>query len=84
MSEKDCSEMLSKMFFFLDNELDQADCATLEAHLEACSTCLAKYNLDRTVKELVARSCGEKAPDQLRQKVLLRIQQVRISISREL
>jgi mycothiol system anti-sigma-R factor len=71
------------MFFFLDNELDQADCAEIQHHLDECGPCLAKYDLERTVKALVARSCAEHAPEGLRDRVLLRIRQVRVTISTE-
>ena len=57
------------MFFFLDNELDQADCAEIQHHLDECGPCLARYDLERTVKTLVARSCTEVAPEGLRQRV---------------
>ena len=30
----DCSEILDRVFFFLDNELDQADCAQIQQHLD--------------------------------------------------
>lgn len=80
---KDCSEVLSRMFFFLDNELDQADCGQIQAHLDECGPCLAKYDLERTVKTLVARSCHERAPESLRARVLLSIREVHVSIRRE-
>src|SRR5699024_9302767 len=78
--ETDCSEVLSRVFFFLDNELDQADCNEIQHHLEECGPCLAKYDLKRTVKSLVARSCHEAAPEGLRQKVLVRIRQVQVRL----
>ncbi|HET8559886.1 MAG TPA: mycothiol system anti-sigma-R factor [Marmoricola sp.] len=78
---KDCSEVLDRVFFFLDNELDQADCNDIQRHLDECGPCLAKYNLERTVKSLVARSCTEVAPDGLRQRVLMSIKQVSVRIS---
>jgi mycothiol system anti-sigma-R factor len=81
-ADTDCSEVLGRVFFFLDNELDQADCAQIQHHLDECGPCLARYDLERTVKTLVARSCHEVAPDGLRQRVQLSIQQVRIEISR--
>ncbi|HET7683266.1 MAG TPA: mycothiol system anti-sigma-R factor [Marmoricola sp.] len=77
----DCSEVLGRMFFFIDNELDQADCSEIQAHLDECGPCLAKYNLERTVKSLVARSCAEKAPESLRQRVLVSIRQVHVTIT---
>jgi mycothiol system anti-sigma-R factor len=78
---KDCSEVLDRVFFFLDNELDQADCADIQRHLDECGPCLAKYNLERTVKTLVARSCTEVAPEGLRQRVLMSIKQVSVQIT---
>ena len=81
-TDTDCSEVLGRVFFFLDNELDQADCAQIQHHLDECGPCLARYDLERTVKALVARSCSEVAPAGLRQRVQLSIQQVRVEISR--
>ena len=77
----DCSAVIDRVFFFIDNELDQADCSQIQQHLDECGPCLAKYNLERTVKALVARSCTEHAPDELRQKVLSRIREVHVTLS---
>jgi mycothiol system anti-sigma-R factor len=79
--DTDCSEVLGRVFHFLDNELDQADCAQIQHHLDECGPCLARYDLERTVKALVARSCCEVAPEGLRKRVQLSIQQVRVEIS---
>ena len=81
-SATDCSEVLGRVFFFLDNELDQADCAEIQHHLDECGPCLARYDLERTVKTLVARSCREAAPEGLRQRVMLSIRQVQVEITR--
>jgi mycothiol system anti-sigma-R factor len=78
----DCSEVLDRVFFFLDNELDQADCTDIQQHLDECGPCLARYDLERTVKTLVARSCSEVAPEGLRQRVMLSIRQVQVKITR--
>ena len=51
--DKDCSEVLERMFFFIDNEMADADCGEIEQHLEECGPCLQKYDLERTVKALV-------------------------------
>jgi mycothiol system anti-sigma-R factor len=79
--DTDCSEVLERVFFFIDNELDQANLSQIQRHLEECGPCLEKYDLERTVKALVARSCSEHAPESLRTKVLLRIQQVQVEIT---
>jgi mycothiol system anti-sigma-R factor len=77
----DCAEILERVVFFIDNELEDADCAQIQQHLEECGPCLDKFDLERTVKSLVARSCSERAPEGLRDKVLLRIRAVQVEIS---
>ena len=79
----DCSEALGRMFIFIDNELDSAGCAQIQQHLDECGPCLAKYNLERTVKAMVARSCTEIAPAGLRERVMVSIREVQIRISGE-
>lgn len=79
--DKDCSEVLERVFFFIDNELDGANKGEIETHLVECGPCLQKYDLERTVKALVARSCSEHAPESLRDKVLLKIRQVQVEIT---
>ena len=80
--ETDCSDALAQVVFFIDHELDDADVALIQRHLDECGPCLEKFDLERTVKSLVARSCGEKAPEELRDRVLLRIRQVQVQLTR--
>jgi mycothiol system anti-sigma-R factor len=81
--DTDCSEVLERVFFFIDNELPTADFAQIQHHLDECGPCLAKYDLERTVKQLVQRSCCEQAPVTLREKVLLRIRQVQTELHQD-
>lgn len=80
VSAEDCADYLERIVYFLDNELDDADCSVVRAHLDSCNPCLAKYDLQRTMKALVARSCSESAPTDLRQRVMVRLEQVRLEI----
>jgi mycothiol system anti-sigma-R factor len=79
--DKDCEEVLDRMFSFIDNEIQNADKGEIQRHLDECGPCLQKYDLERTVKSLVARSCAEHAPESLRDKVLLRIRAVQVEIT---
>lgn len=80
MSGMDCSEAIGRMFVFIDKELDQASCSDIQRHLDECGPCLAKYELEVAVKSLVARSCSEVAPTELRERVRLTIQQINVHI----
>ncbi|HEY9379520.1 MAG TPA: mycothiol system anti-sigma-R factor [Jiangellaceae bacterium] len=81
--DTDCAEVLDRVYLFLDREMDegQVSYADVEQHLDECGPCLSKYDLERVVKVLVARSCGcDRAPAELRQRVLTRIREIRVEI----
>jgi mycothiol system anti-sigma-R factor len=80
-SAEDCADYLERIVFLIDNELDEADCSEVRMHLDACGPCLEKYDLQRTVKQIVARSCAESAPDGLRERVRVQIRAVQIRIT---
>jgi mycothiol system anti-sigma-R factor len=80
-SAAECADFLEQIVYFIDNELAEADCAAVQKHLDACNPCLEKYDLQRTMKAVVARSCHEVAPSELRSKVMFRLQQVRVEIT---
>src|SRR5690349_16042004 len=79
-SASDCVDFLERIVYFIDNELDAADCSAVRVHLDSCNPCLEKYDLQRTVKAVVARSCTEVAPDELRQRVLFKLREVQVQI----
>ncbi len=79
-ADAECADFLERIVYFLDNELDDADCTAVRLHLDSCNPCLVKYDLQRTVKSVVARSCSEVAPADLRERVRVRIREVQVSI----
>ena len=80
VSASECADFLERIVYFIDNELDEADCSEVRLHLDTCNPCLEKYDLQRTVKSVVARSCSEAAPNELRQRVMLRLREVQVQI----
>lgn len=83
MSCPDCETALNNLYVFLDEEIDTASYAEIQAHIDDCSSCLTAYDLERVVKALVARSCTEKAPEPLRAKVLYSIRSVQVQITEQ-
>ncbi|WP_341925444.1 mycothiol system anti-sigma-R factor [Nocardioides psychrotolerans] len=81
MSKEECVDYLERIVYFIDNELDEADCAAVQLHLDTCNPCLVKYDLQRTVKSVVARSCSETAPSDLRERVLFKLRAVQVQIT---
>ncbi|MBA3309201.1 MAG: mycothiol system anti-sigma-R factor [Nocardioidaceae bacterium] len=76
-----CDEVLDRMYVFIDDELEDADCSEIQAHLDECGPCLREADLERLVKALVARSCVEPAPVELRQRVMFSIRQVQLEVA---
>ena len=64
----------------LDGELSPSDLAHIREHLIDCSPCLQQYDLDEALKALVRRSCRESAPAELRERIMLKITEVRIEL----
>ena len=77
-----CNEILDRVYVFIDHELDNASSEQIQTHLDECGPCLREVDLERLVKALVARSCHERAPVELRQRVMFSIPQVQIEINR--
>lgn len=79
--EVPCSEVLARVYAYLDGEIEDAGYAQIREHLDECGPCLREYGLEEVVKRLVAKCCGsESAPRDLRHKVLTRIQSVRAEL----
>jgi mycothiol system anti-sigma-R factor len=79
--EVPCSEVLARVYSYLDGEIEVSGCAEIREHLDECGPCLREYGLEEAVKRLVHKHCGsEPVPTELRTKVLSRIQAVRVEL----
>ena len=75
----DCSEVLHRIYEYLDGEMSADDVRRVAAHLGECQPCLAEHDLDVALKQVVRRSCsGESAPPEVRLQILQRISMVRL------
>ncbi|MEQ6900074.1 mycothiol system anti-sigma-R factor [Nocardioides sp. YIM 152588] len=82
-TNEECADFLERIVRLIDNELEEGDCTIVRAHIDTCSPCLERYDLQRTVKAIVARSCSETAPADLRERVRIQIRAVQVRISEE-
>lgn len=75
----ECSEIVLRVFEYIDDEMSDDDCRRVRAHLDECADCLSEYERDVLVKALVRRSCGcEEAPPTLRLSIMTRITSISI------
>jgi mycothiol system anti-sigma-R factor len=79
-AESECTAVLRDVWMFLDDEMDQENRAKVQEHLDECSPCLIEAGLDRKLKELLHRKCGgERAPEQLRHRLVAQLRTVRVT-----
>lgn len=81
--ETKCSEVLDRVYEYLDGEMGEHDVAKIRQHLEECRPCLSQYDIDLALKALLRRSCTcEAAPEELRTRIMVRITEVRAQFGR--
>jgi mycothiol system anti-sigma-R factor len=78
--EIDCGKILERLQFFVDHELDDADEAQIQHHLDECQPCLDMLLFEQRMKTHLARSCAEPCPDSVRERVRVRIREVRVEL----
>ena len=79
--DTDCREVIEKVYVYLDGEAQVHDRAKIRQHLEECGPCLRQYGLEQEIKALVGRCCGgDHAPQGLRDRVIVRLREVRVEI----
>jgi len=76
----ECSQVLRDVWQFLDNEMDEEKRAVVQQHLDDCSPCLEEAGIDLKLKALLHRKCGgDRAPQQLRERLVARLSQMRVT-----
>ncbi len=78
--ELDCREALDHLYEYLDGEVGSEDDARIAQHLRECGPCLREFDVERIVKKLVARSCCEVAPAQLRMRLAAEFASIRVTM----
>ena len=70
----DCEQVLTRVYEFLDNEIDVASGDAIRHHLAMCEPCLEKFDVEEAVRSVVHRCCGgEVAPSRLRAKIVTQL-----------
>jgi mycothiol system anti-sigma-R factor len=78
--DTDCSEVLDAVYTFLDGEIDDQARHRIREHLDECAPCLRQFGIEQEVKMLVARCCQDRAPEELRLRIVTRIREVRVEL----
>jgi mycothiol system anti-sigma-R factor len=77
---RSCRDALERMDEFVDGEIPTAESDEIASHLADCPPCMRMFALEQLLKALVARSCADSAPPQLRARVVANLLSVRIQV----
>ena len=77
--DSDCDIALSEVYLYLDLECSEERRRLVQKHLEECSKCMREFGIEKDVKALVGRCCGdERAPSELRDRLRHKLGQLEV------
>jgi anti-sigma factor (TIGR02949 family) len=76
MTDCGCDKAKSELEEYLHQELSDQDFTDISEHLSTCADCTAEHLVGITLTQRVQKACQEKAPDDLRDQVLLRLREM--------
>jgi mycothiol system anti-sigma-R factor len=65
----DCQDALHTLYNYLDGELTEERRQAIRHHLDECEPCLHAFDFEAELKVVIARSCREQPPQQLKEKI---------------
>ncbi len=68
-----CSELIAKLYEFIDNELDANTCEQFRMHLEKCKHCKDCAKAEKHIRNILQNKCFDKAPKDLKEKIHLNL-----------
>ena len=51
-----CATAISKLFEYLDEELDKKDVEAFDRHVELCRKCFDRFEFEKTLRERIKKS----------------------------
>lgn len=76
MTEIDCQETKKHVHEFLQQELSDQEMADITDHLANCDSCESDYDFEVMFNQVIQRSCTEAPPQELADRILLKIREV--------
>jgi mycothiol system anti-sigma-R factor len=64
-----CQDALHTLYDYLDGELTDERRASIRRHLDECQPCLHAFDFEAELKVVVARSCRDQVPEQLKARI---------------
>lgn len=66
---EDCNDTLRELYSFLDGELTDETREHIRHHLDDCSPCLAAFDFQAELRQVVKNRCCDQVPTSLRDRI---------------
>ncbi|HMH58807.1 MAG TPA: zf-HC2 domain-containing protein [Galbitalea sp.] len=76
MTDCGCDKAKAELEEYLHSEVSEVDYIDITEHLASCTDCSAEHLIGLVLTEKVRTACQEKAPEELRAAVLVRLEQL--------
>ncbi len=76
-SQNCCEQEINKIYEYLDGAVSKKDVETLKEHLGECTDCTQEHDLELMIRQAIKRSCCEKAPQELKDKIRIGIEEIK-------
>jgi anti-sigma factor (TIGR02949 family) len=77
MTDCGCDKAKAELEEYLHRELSDEDFRDITEHLENCDDCSGEHLVGLTLTQKMQKACQEKAPDELRQAILKKLETAR-------
>ena len=57
-----CATALSKLFEYLDKELDKTDVEAFDRHVELCRKCFDRFEFEKALRERIKKTAKDAEP----------------------
>ena len=64
-----CEEVLSKLYLYLDQEVDTPTRADLEAHIDSCRECFSRAEFENALRNKVASTAELEPPAEVKERL---------------
>ena len=64
-----CEEVMSKLYAYLDQEVDAPTEEDIAAHVSGCRECYSRAEFEKALKRKVVSTTEEKTPDDVRKRL---------------
>jgi anti-sigma factor (TIGR02949 family) len=79
MTDCGCDKAKAELEEYIHNELTNGEAADIAEHMATCADCSGEHLVGLTLTKKVRSACNEKAPEDLRAEVLLKLRQAELA-----